>query len=465
MRRDARIPTPTAPARPTRRGGPFRALAVLVPVLGALALLGLLAFVACSPGRMGLFRASPHERYADSLRAAELAETEIGRAWIRASTDVLAEAPRVELPYREIGYVDPARPGAVAFEVALPEGQRLEARVTTEPEAEGAWFLDLLRGAAGGAEGWETVASAEEALELSRRADGPEVLLVRLQPELLRGGRYEILLQGVGSLAFPVEGAGPGDVGSGFGDPRNGGRRSHRGVDIFAPRGTPVLAAVDGWVTRVGTNRLGGNVVHMRGEGLTFYYAHLHRQMVRTGARVRAAEPLGEVGNTGNARGTPPHLHFGVSRGGEAVDPYAYLVDLGAGSPPVEARLGGLGRWARTGTSRLRLRAGPGTSFPVLDELPGGSALRVEAAARAWYRVRTGQGRPGFVAARFTTGTGDPLARRTLERSAELLAEPAPGAPPVASLSPGQTVAVRATAGDLLLVTAPDGTEGWLPPV
>jgi SH3-like domain-containing protein len=203
----------------------------------------------------------------------------------------------------------------------------------------------------------------------------------------------------------------------------------------------------------------------MRGEGLTFYYAHLHRPTVRTGARVRSAEPLGEVGNTGNARGTPPHLHFGVFRSGEAVDPYAYLVDLGAGSPPVEARLGGLGRWARTGTSRLRLRAGPGTSFPVLDELPGGSALRVEAAARAWYRVRTGQGRLGFVAARFTTGTGDPLARPTLERSAELLAEPAPGAPPVASLSPGQTVAVRATAGDRLLVTAPDGTEGWLPPV
>ncbi len=425
-------------------------------------MLGLFALGACrTGGGLGIFQASPHERYADSLRSAELAETELGRAWLRAGTGALAEAPRVELPYREIGYFDPARPGAAAFEIALPAGQRLEARVTTEPPSEGGWFFDLLRG---DGEGWETVASAEGALELSRRADDPEVFLVRLQPELLRGGRYEILLQGLGSLAFPVEGAGRRDIGSGFGDPRNHGSRSHRGVDVFAPRGTPVLAATDGRITGVGTNRLGGNVVRMRGEDkLSFYYAHLHRQTVRFGERVRAGEPVGEVGNTGNARTTPPHLHFGVFRRGEAVDPYGYLVDLGAGSPPVEAPLGRLGDWARTATPGLRLRGGPGTSYPILDELPDRNALRVEGAVRAWFRVRTAQGRLGFVAARLTSGTEDALGSRTLARAVEVLAEPSPGAPPVTALPAGSTVSVGATAGGMLLVTSPDGTRGWIP--
>lgn len=439
------------------RGGPRRALWIALALACGLGLAGL---AACrTGGLLTAFQASPHERYAESLRTADLAGTELGRAWIRESTLALAEAPRVELPYREIGYFDPARPEASAFEVALPAGQRLEVAVRTEP-AEGTWFLDLLRR---DGEEWAPVASAEEALAISRRLDEPDVLVVRLQPELLRGGRYEILLQGLGSLAFPVEGAGPRNIGGRFGDPRNGGRRSHRGVDIFAPRGTPALAAADGWVTRVGTNPLGGNVVHVRGDGLSFYYAHLDRQAVRTGARVGAGEILGEVGNTGNARSTPPHLHFGLFRGGEAVDPYTYLVDLGAGSPPVEAPVERVGEWARTTARRLRLRGGPDTSFPVLDELPEQYALRVQAAVRDFYRVRTPAGATGFVAARFTAGTGDPIAHRAVDRTVEVLAEPAAGSPPVAVIARGETVAVRARAGELLLVTSSRGASGWIP--
>jgi peptidoglycan LD-endopeptidase LytH len=431
-------------------------------IAGCLAvLLGLLG-LGCPDD--GVFRGSPHERYGESLRSADLAETELGRAWLRASTHALEDAPRVDLPYREVGYFDPARPEAVALEVELPQGQRLEARAEAEPPSGEGWFFDLMRRHG---DGWETVTSADTAgegpLQLSRRADESQVFVVRLQPELLRGGRYELFLEGVGSLAFPVEGAGPGDIGSGFGAPRSQGARSHRGVDIFAPRGAPVLAPTDGWVTRVGENRLGGNVVHMRGGGLSFYFAHLERQSVGTAARVRAGDVLGEVGNSGNARGTPPHLHFGVFRGDEAVDPYSYLVDLGAGSPPVRAPLRLLGEWARSTAPGLRLRGGPGTGYPIVDELREREAVRVNAAVRDWYRVRTTAGRAGFVAARLASGTDEPLNRRTLDRAVEVLAEPSAGAPPVASLSAGSSVTVRATAGDLLLVTSQDGAEGWIP--
>ena len=406
-----------------------------------------------------MFEASPRERYADSLRSADLADTEMGRAWAAAGTNALAESPEVELPYREIGYFDPARPGAAAFAVSLPAGQQLDARIT--PSTPAGWFLDLLRG---DGETWEVVASADETLRLSHRVDDPGTLVVRVQPELLRGGRYEIVLQGRGSLAFPVQGAGRRDIGSRYGDPRNGGSRSHRGVDIFAPRGTPALAAAEGRVTRVGTNRLGGNVVHLRSDdGLSFYYAHLERQTVGSGARVRAGETVGEVGNSGNARTTPPHLHFGVFHAGEAVDPWGYLIDVGTGEPAVEAPTEELGDWVRTATEGLRLRGGPGTSFAILGELADGYPLRVEAAVRDWYRVRTADGRPGFVAARLTASATVPIARRVLESPLEILAEPAPSAPAIARLPAGAEIAIQARAEDVDLVSGPEDTRGWIP--
>jgi murein DD-endopeptidase MepM/ murein hydrolase activator NlpD len=104
-------------------------------------------------------------------------------------------------------------------------------------------------------------------------------------------------------------------------------------VDIFAPRGTPVLAAAGGVVTSVGTNGLGGNVVWiarpMRGE--RHYYAHLDRQAVSAGTFVNEGDVIGYVGNTGNARGTAPHLHFGIYASGGAVDPLPYIADTPRG--------------------------------------------------------------------------------------------------------------------------------------
>lgn len=107
-------------------------------------------------------------------------------------------------------------------------------------------------------------------------------------------------------------------------------RRRHEGIDIFAGRGTPVVAATEGIVLRRGQDPLGGNVVWVYGPGgLQHYYAHLDCfANLRTGDRVRAGTPLGFVGNTGNARTTPPHLHFGVYGDGGAVNPYPLLVHL-----------------------------------------------------------------------------------------------------------------------------------------
>jgi murein DD-endopeptidase MepM/ murein hydrolase activator NlpD len=128
----------------------------------------------------------------------------------------------------------------------------------------------------------------------------------------------------------PVEGVTPRALTSTFGAPRSEGRH-HEGIDIFARRGTPVIAATAGRVVRIGTNRLGGNVVWVAGAGAQlYYYAHLDgwNPRLSVGDRVTPGAVLGTVGTTGNAAHTPPHLHFGVyplATQFRAIDPYPLL--------------------------------------------------------------------------------------------------------------------------------------------
>ncbi len=126
-----------------------------------------------------------------------------------------------------------------------------------------------------------------------------------------------------GELSFPVSGFGTGAVISVFGD-RRGNRRLHQGIDIKAPRGTPVVAVADGFVERIQDGGSGGRQLYLRdGQGRLFYYAHLDGWSVEEFAAVKAGDTLGTVGNTGNASATLPHLHFEVLLGKtrKAIDP------------------------------------------------------------------------------------------------------------------------------------------------
>jgi peptidoglycan LD-endopeptidase LytH len=128
-------------------------------------------------------------------------------------------------------------------------------------------------------------------------------------------------------LLVPVKGVRPKGLYDSWGEPRSGGR-THEGIDIFAPCGRPVVSATEGIVFSVGENHLGGHVVFVFGPGGTWqYYAHLSRfGNVRRGDHVQAGDILGYVGHTGNAAGTPCHLHYGIYFEGKAHDPYPYLV-------------------------------------------------------------------------------------------------------------------------------------------
>lgn len=131
-----------------------------------------------------------------------------------------------------------------------------------------------------------------------------------------------------GGLVRPVTGAKLVDT---WGAARSGGRR-HEGIDIMAPEGSPIHAVAGGTIVQGFQNQFGGIVVRIQGDdGRFYYYAHLtpgSTDHLRVGQRVRTGEVIGGVGHTGNAAGTPDHLHFQVRENGQWVNPYTFLNPL-----------------------------------------------------------------------------------------------------------------------------------------
>ena len=108
-----------------------------------------------------------------------------------------------------------------------------------------------------------------------------------------------------------------------------GGRRRHKGVDLAAPKGTPIFATADGIVGRAEWFSSYGLYVEIaHGANLETRYAHMSRLAVAPGERVRKGEIIGYVGSTG--RSTGPHLHYEVRIDGIAVNPIPYMVETDA---------------------------------------------------------------------------------------------------------------------------------------
>jgi murein DD-endopeptidase MepM/ murein hydrolase activator NlpD len=130
------------------------------------------------------------------------------------------------------------------------------------------------------------------------------------------------------ALNMPVVGIQPYDLSDSWHFARDGGKRKHTGIDIFAPKGTGIVAVSDGVVSFIGEQPKGGLCLWLTTEsGTSFYYAHLDRWAagLYEGMEVRSGDLLGYVGNTGNAKTTPPHLHFAVNDNDEMVNPYPIL--------------------------------------------------------------------------------------------------------------------------------------------
>lgn len=136
--------------------------------------------------------------------------------------------------------------------------------------------------------------------------------------------------QSITDLAIPVTGVDRAALRDSFTAKRKG--HIHAAIDILAPRGTPVLSATDGIVTKLRVSGAGGLTVYINDAAdAEYYYAHLdhYEPGLHEGMPVRRGDVIAYVGTTGNAPPQTPHLHFAIEQNGTAVDPYPILLARG----------------------------------------------------------------------------------------------------------------------------------------
>ncbi len=278
----------------------------------------------CSSASKNIFgNKSPHEKYAEKLDKTDIEETPEGRQWLAAAATALANPYTIAVPYKQRGYFQPDKPRALGLQFAAKAGERISFQLTKDAAANFVLYADVYK--QNGTTTQHLLSSDTNTGTFYVDIAEAGNYVVRLQPELYRTGEYSFSITSGPSLAFPVTGTA--NIGSFWGAARDGGKRSHEGIDIFAKKLTPVVAAEDGYVTGVKEGGIGGKTVWMNvaGKDIYLYYAHLDQQLVQQGQEVKRGDVLGLVGNTGNAKHTPAHLHFGVYTSNGPIDPFSFV--------------------------------------------------------------------------------------------------------------------------------------------
>ncbi len=397
--------------------------------------------------------ATPHQQYERKLVASGLNQTAMGTVWINSAQQILRQAIPIKLPYQEKGYFAAEKVEAAAFRFKVIQGQRLTVQLTQKLGADFKIYVDVWM--ANKDNEFQLLASADtvkQAIQLDVEQAGEYVL--RVQPELLKSGEFTLSLQAGPSLGYPLKAANRNQIQSLFGVGRDDNTRKHEGLDIFGPFRTPVIAVAPGVVTRVNTNTLGGKVVWLRPEGknYTVYYAHLDEQIATEGQAVSAGDTLGRMGNTGNARTTPPHLHFGIYTSVGAVDPFPFIDPRVSTPTQITANTAMLNTTMRT--TRNTTIAG--------STVKAGTIMRVNAAAENEYRIQFPDGKSAFVVNKLLRSVDKPVATLKVKTARPVFDQPDSTAAVKLELQPGQTIQVLGTFGDYQLMVNGDKQTGWI---
>jgi peptidoglycan LD-endopeptidase LytH len=432
-------------------------------LLSAVALVAALALVsACATGPLAQLTRppSPHEAYGESLRRSGLDQTALGREWAMAGQQALSTPVEAALPFNESMYFAPDEPLAVGYRFNLPRGRQLSLEVSVEGEPAARLFVDLYRTEPDD-DPQRVTSLAPDEMTLTHEVADDATYVLRVQPELLRGGRFRLVGRTLASLPFPVPSLAARPVHSGFGAERGSGGRLHEGIDIFAPAGTPVIA-VRGGMARPGTNNLGGNVVWLQDatSRRSFYYAHLERAAIGGPALVKAGDVVGYIGNTGNARTTGPHLHFGIYAG-RALDPQPFVAADQEAPPPARPSVP-LGERARTTRASLELRRGRTASAPRATALPRDTLFTVVGAAADSLRIVLPDGSTGYVARQGVASADAALRRRRLPSGTVLWDRPVENGAAVLVLETALQAEVLGRFAGFDFVRLPEGGSGWV---
>jgi len=421
----------------------------------------------CSPDRIPInyrFGLTPYETYKKSLVVAHLDSSLMGRAWIETGEKVLEDTLYILSPFKGISYFKAEEPGAISYRLDAEIGEMISIEVDMDSSQSGKIFLDVFEDRSTNTNTIiRRLISADSTPKLYFNVLNPFPLIIRLQPELLVSGLFTISIISQPSLAFPVSGKDVRSVGSIWGDPRDSGRRSHKGLDIFAKRGTPVLAGTNGRITRVGTTSLGGKVVWLRDDKSRqhLYYAHLLEQMVTRGQQVVIGDTLGLVGDSGNAKGTSPHLHFGVYlQGFGPVNPFPFVNPQNSITQEVENGFEILGKWATVKKSTV-LNQSPNSISNMIKNLDKDFPVRILGASSSWLRVSLPDHSIGYISASSIEPSIN-LAFIESRSSNVLRNNPVASAQPINYITRGSMISVVGEYEGYLLVESQSGFQGWL---
>ncbi|MEH6406364.1 MAG: M23 family metallopeptidase [Leeuwenhoekiella sp.] len=319
--------------------------------------------------------------------------------WAQAFKNSFEDSISVKVPYLENGSFFPKTNAVYSYNLSLQQGEVFHLQVATD-SLKTKVFLELFAKTGDSLNPFKSIVrSAIDERELTYRVETTADYKVTIQPEINAHSPFVIKAYRTPLYYFPVTGKGNAAIQSFWGANRDAGARRHEGLDIFAPKGTPVVAATDGWISSTGNRGLGGKQVWLRSGlwGNSLYYAHLDSIIATQGQRVKTGDTLGLVGNTGNARTTPSHLHFGIYRGrGGAINPLPYVFQ---GTAPI-ASAGIKNDFEEkivVKSARANLRNSAFAKAKKIGEASRRDTLELLGRSADWLHVRTAANQSAFI--------------------------------------------------------------------
>lgn len=404
-----------------------------------------------------------HHSYSQSMIQVGLGHTQLYRNWVDAHDRAMSKPVIVKTPFQETFYFDDNHTDAYGYQFAIERGQKTTISINQLKGDSGHIYMDLYYIVADTIQHYEHIASSDTVnnrIVVEHEIKGE--FLLRVQPELLHSGVYNLTIVVEPSLGFPVSGGEEHDIGSLFGVPRDAGKRVHEGIDIFAKRHTPIVSVSDGKITFAGAKEgsLGGTVIWARDtlRDITMYYAHLQEVYVEIGDYVLRGDTIGSNGNSGNAATTYPHLHFGIYDQG-AVDPFPYVVETRTSPSSILADSSWLNK-------AIRINNPGGTNRNLysrrLDQfMSHNEYANVTGVTATYYKVKKVTGEMSYVFYDHIEPLNRPIHGVTLENDINLYNRPDIYNAWSEIVPKGSTIKILAQAGVMSFCELHNGIQGW----
>lgn len=318
------------------------------------------------------------------------------KAWTAAFENSLQHTVSVNFPYTETGIFSLENFVAYSYLFNLKEGERLDALVQKDSINQRV-FLNVFSAENPSDAKTGEIGTQINSLSFPVPQTGTYKLVI--QPERQLSGNFSFVINKNPVYGFPVAGKSNNAIGSFWGVERDGGKRKHEGIDIFAKKGTPVVAVSSGRITRTGETGIGGKQVWQRTElfGNSIYYSHLDSIAVTSGKTVKQGDTLGFVGNTGNAKFTPSHLHFGIYKGySGAIDPLPFVFETEKNSSKKQ-KLEFKKSVVEVKNAKANMRNSPDSESEILETFEKNQSLLLLGQNADWLHVQTNLGKKGFV--------------------------------------------------------------------